>query len=93
MKLSSLSLNEFRRNDSPAVFVFVDVLKKEKNMQNKVSYIVIIVLAFVCLLLSMRLSHEGNAAKQAEPAEQAKASASESANSKDSWNGIGAELH
>lgn len=57
-------------------------------MQNKVSYIVIIVLAFVCLLLSMRLSHEGNAAKQAESAEQAKASASESANSKDSWNVI-----
>ena len=57
-------------------------------MQNKVSYIVIIVLAFVCLLLSMRLSHEGNAAKQAEPADQAKASASESANSKDSWNVI-----
>ena len=57
-------------------------------MQNKVSYIVIIVLAFVCLLLSMRLLHEGNVAKQAEPAEQAKASASESANSKDSWNVI-----
>lgn len=57
-------------------------------MQNKVSYIVIIVLAFVCLLLSMRLSHEGNVTKQAEPADQAKASASESANSKDSWNVI-----
>jgi len=57
-------------------------------MQNKVSYIVIIVLTFVCLILSMKLSHEGNAAKQAEPAEQAKASASESANSKDSWNVI-----
>ena len=57
-------------------------------MQNKVSYIVIIVLAFVCLLLSMRLSHEGNAAKQAESTEQAKSSASESANSKDSWNVI-----
>lgn len=57
-------------------------------MQNKVSYIVIIVLAFVCLLLSMRLSHEGNAAKQAESTEPAKASASESANSKDSWNVI-----
>lgn len=57
-------------------------------MQNKVSYIVIIVLTFVCLILSMKLSHEGNVAKQAEPAEQAKASASESANSKDSWNVI-----
>ena len=57
-------------------------------MQNKVSYVVIIVLAFVCLLLSMRLSHEGNAAKQAEPAEQAKAPASEPTNSKDSWNVI-----
>lgn len=57
-------------------------------MQNKVSYIVIIVLTFVCLILSMKLSHEGNVAKQAESAEQAKASASESANSKDSWNVI-----
>ena len=57
-------------------------------MQNKVSYIVIIVLAFVCLLLSMRLLHEGNAAKRAESAEQAKASASELTNSKDSWNVI-----
>ncbi len=57
-------------------------------MQNKVSYIVIIVLAFVCLLLSMRLLHEGNAAKRAESAEQAKASASEFTNSKDSWNVI-----
>ena len=57
-------------------------------MQNKVSYIVIIVLAFVCLLLSMRLSHEGNAAKQAESTEPAKASASELTNSRDSWNVI-----
>ena len=57
-------------------------------MQNKVSYIVIIVLAFVCLLLSMRLSHEGNAAKQAEPAEQAKAPVSEPAKSNDGWNVI-----
>lgn len=69
-------------------FLFLWMFKKGENMQNKVSYIVIIVLAFVCLLLSMRLSHEGNAAKQAESAEQAKASASESANSKDSWNVI-----
>ncbi|MBR6451011.1 MAG: SIMPL domain-containing protein [Fibrobacter sp.] len=57
-------------------------------MQNKVSYIVIIVLAFVCLLLSMRLSHEGNVAKQAEPAEQAKTHTSEPTNSKDTWNVI-----
>ncbi|MBR6454824.1 MAG: SIMPL domain-containing protein, partial [Fibrobacter sp.] len=46
------------------------------------------VLAFVCLLLSMRLSHEGNAAKQAESTEPAKASASELTNSRDSWNVI-----
>ena len=57
-------------------------------MQNKVSYIVIIVLAFVCLLLSMRLGQQSNAAKQAEPAEQAKAPTSEPTNSKDSWNVI-----
>ena len=57
-------------------------------MQNKVSYVVIIVLAFVCLLLSMRLSHEGNAVKQAEPAEQAKSPASEPIKSNEGWNVI-----
>ena len=54
-------------------------------MQNKVSYVVIIVLAFVCLVLSMRLSREGNIAVSAE---QAKVPASELAKTKDSWNAI-----
>ena len=34
-------------------------------MQNKVSYVVIIVLAFVCLVLSMKLGQQSNAAESA----------------------------
>ncbi len=54
-------------------------------MQNKVSYVVIIVLAFVCLVLSMKLGQQCNVA---ESAKQEKTTENESVQSKDRWNVI-----
>ena len=54
-------------------------------MQKKVSYVVIIVLAFVCLVLSMKLGQQSNAA---ESAKQEKTTENESVQSKDRWNVI-----
>ena len=57
-------------------------------MQNKVSYIVIIVLAFVCLILSMKLGRDDLANKGNAAIATAPEVASEQAKIKDGWNVI-----
>lgn len=57
-------------------------------MQNKVSYIVIIVLAFVCLILSMKLGRDDQANKENAATSTAPEVASEQAKVKDGWNVI-----
>ena len=57
-------------------------------MQNKVSYIVIIVLAFVCLILSMKLGRDDLANKGNAATATAPEVASEQAKIKDGWNVI-----
>ena len=57
-------------------------------MQNKVSYIVIIVLAFVCLILSMKLGRDDQANKRNAATATAPEVASEQAKIKDGWNVI-----